>query len=235
MTTDPVDWDAAYAQETTPWDLGGVTPLLTDALAERRLGEPGRALVPGAGRAYDAGALAAAGWKVTAVDLSVTAAAYATARYPDLDYVVGDALDSDLVLARVGGPVDLSVTAAAYATARYPDLDYVIGDALDADMVLDRVGGPVDLLWDHTFFCALPPAMRPRVGALATSLIAPGSLLASGVFPLDRPDADGPPYRYVPEDMDAVLDGFEQIHLGPPTDSMVPGWHRRLAIWRRHG
>lgn len=197
MTTDPVDWDAAYAQETTPWDLGGVTPLLTDALAERRLGEPGRALVPGAGRAYDAGALAAAGWKVTAVDLSVT--------------------------------------AAAYATARYPDLDYVIGDALDADMVLDRVGGPVDLLWDHTFFCALPPAMRPRVGALATSLIAPGSLLASGVFPLDRPDADGPPYRYVPEDMDAVLDGFEQIHLGPPTDSMVPGWHRRLAIWRRHG
>lgn len=195
MTTDPVDWDAAYARETTPWDLGDVTPLLTDALAAGLLGEPGRALVPGAGRAYDAGALAEANWKVTAVDLSVT--------------------------------------AAAYATARFPQVDYVVGDALDTDLVRGRTGGQVDLLWDHTFFCALPPALRPRFGDLARTAIAPGGLLASGVFPLDRSDDAGPPYRYLPEDMTAVLDGFELVHLGPVTESMVPGWHRRLAIWRR--
>ena len=132
--------------------------------------------------------------------------------------------------------VDLSPTATRYAAAHFPSVDHVVGDALDAQRVLDRTGGPVDLVWDHTFFCALPPAMRPRVGDLARAIVRPGGLLASGVFPLDRDDDEGPPYRYVPEDMDAVLaerSGFTRIFLGRPTESMRPGWRRRLAIWRR--
>lgn len=193
---DPVDWDARYLAGTTGWDLGGPVPLLADALASSLLPREGAALVPGAGRGYDAGALAEAGWTVTACDLSPT--------------------------------------AARYAAEHFPAVDYVVADALDAERTLAHTGGPVDLLWDHTFFCALPPASRPRVGELARRLVRPGGLVASGVFPLDRDDDEGPPYRYLPEDMDVVLgDGFELIHLGEPTESMRPGWHRRLALWRR--
>lgn len=193
---DPVDWDSRYVAGTTGWDLGGPVPLLTDALAAGLLPAAGTAFVPGAGRGYDAGELAAAGWTVVACDLSPT--------------------------------------AAGYAAEHFPAVDYVVGDALDATQALAHTGGPVDLLWDHTFFCALPPAARPRVGDLARAVVRPGGLLGSGVFPLDRDDGEGPPYRYLPEDMGAVLgDDFELVHLGEPTGSMRPGWHRRLGIWRR--
>lgn len=130
--------------------------------------------------------------------------------------------------------VDLAPHAVDEATAAYPTVTFALGDALDPDVALTRTGGPVDLLWDHTFFCALPPGLRPRYGELVRAVLKPGRLLASAVFPLDRPDDAGPPYRYVPEHMEEVIgDGFERIHLGPPVASMVPQWHRRLAIWRR--
>lgn len=195
--TDPIDWDARYVAGTTGWDLGGPVPLLTDALSAGLLPASGRAFVPGAGRGYDAGALAEAGWAVIACDLSPT--------------------------------------AATYAAVHFPNVDYVVADALDAEQALARTGGPVDLLWDHTFFCAIPPAMRPQVGDLARGLVRPGGLLASGIFPVGRADADGPPYAYAPEDLDAVLgDGFERFHLGPVVQiSPRLPWGHRLGIWRR--
>lgn len=131
--------------------------------------------------------------------------------------------------------VDLSPTAVGYATEHYPAVRFVLGDALDPDFVLAQTGGQVDLLWDHTFFCALPPALRPQVGVLAAALVRPGGLLASGVFPIDRPPAEGgPPWSYRPEDMDAVLDGFERVHTGEPVH-LNPDFtfRHRLAIWRR--
>lgn len=131
--------------------------------------------------------------------------------------------------------VDISATAAAYAAERYPAVRYVVGDALDPDFVLAQIGGQVDLLWDHTFFCALPPDLRGRVGDLASEVVRPGGLLASGVFPLDRdPAEDGPPWAYRPEDMDAVLDGFERVQTGEPTQlSRTLPWRHQLAVWRR--
>lgn len=198
MTIDPVDWDAAYAAGTTPWDLGEPVPLLVEALAGGLLGCPGSALVPGCGRGYDAGALAEAGWRAVGVDLAP------------------HALDE--------------------ATVAYPAATFVLGDALDPQVALERTGGQVDLVWDHTFFCALPLRLRQRFGGLVRAVLKPGGLLASAVFPLDRPDDAGPPYRYLPEHMEEVIgDGFERIHLSPPVASMVPQWHRRLTIWRRVG
>jgi methyl halide transferase len=131
--------------------------------------------------------------------------------------------------------VDLSPTAVDYGAARYPGASFVLGDALDPAYVLARTGGQVDLLWDHTFFCALPPTLRPQVGLLAAALVRPGGLLASGVFPIGRSrDEQGPPWAYVPEDMDAVLDGFDRVHTGEPVHVNPHfGDHHRLAIWRR--
>ena len=129
--------------------------------------------------------------------------------------------------------VEISPTAAAFAAAHYPTVRYVMGDALDATFVLDQVG-PVDLLWDHTFFCAVPPELRPRVGALAETVVKPGGLVASGVFPLDGPTEDGPPWGYQPADLDELLPSFELVHLSEPESifTQLPFPHR-LGLWRR--
>lgn len=192
-----VDWDSRYVAGDTPWDLAGPLPLLSAALTDGTLGDPGTVLAPGAGRGHDAAALAAAGWAVTVVDISPT--------------------------------------AAAYAAEHYPQVSYVVGDALDPELVLGRLGRQVDLLWDHTFFCALPPEIRPEVGDVARAVVRPGGLLASGVFPIERdPGEGGPPWAYRVEDMDAVLDGFERILTGEPVHvSREFPWRHQLAVWRR--
>lgn len=194
-----VDWDRAYVDGDTPWDQGAPLGLLLDALASGLLGDPGVALVPGGGRGHDAAALAAAGWRATVVDVSPAAGAFSEAHYPEVRYVVGDALDPGAVRA--------------------------------------AVGGTVDLLWDHTFLCALPPELRPAVGDVAREVVRPGGLVASGVFPVDRPRGeDGPPWAYRVEDMDEVLgDHFGRVHTGPPTRAL-PGfaWQHQLAVWRRN-
>lgn len=130
--------------------------------------------------------------------------------------------------------VDISATAAAFAASHYPTVRYLVGDAFDAGFVLDSVG-EVDLLWDHTFFCAVPLELRPRVGALAEAVVKPGGLVASGVFPLARPRSEGgPPWSYEASELDDLLPSFELVHLGEPelVFAKLPFRHR-LALWRR--
>lgn len=130
--------------------------------------------------------------------------------------------------------VDLSPTAAAYARQHYPTLRYLVGDALDAGFVMDAVGA-VDLLWDHTFFCAVPLELRPRIGALAEAVVKPGGLVASGIFPVGRPRGEeGPPWAYEPADLDELLPSFELVHLSEPRTifTQLPFPHR-LGLWRR--
>jgi SAM-dependent methyltransferase len=70
----PADWEARYRDGDTPWDLGGPTPVFMRLIREGRL-SPGRLLIPGAGRGYDAIAFAQAGFAVTSVDVSASACA----------------------------------------------------------------------------------------------------------------------------------------------------------------
>ena len=92
------DWEAAWATGTTPWDAGqgsaalkSVRPCVASGfdgfqrtintslqLIGAGILPKGRALVPGAGSAYDAVTLAAAGWSVTALDISPTSIKAAT-------------------------------------------------------------------------------------------------------------------------------------------------------------
>lgn len=70
MAPEPFQWSERYAEGTTPWDLGRAHPELESWLA--KAGPPagaGTALVPGCGTAFDAAAIARAGWRVTALDV----------------------------------------------------------------------------------------------------------------------------------------------------------------------
>ncbi len=67
-------WGSAYRQGLTGWDLGGPTPVFR-ALAESGEVPPGRMIVLGAGRGYDARLFARYGFEVTAVDFAAEAVA----------------------------------------------------------------------------------------------------------------------------------------------------------------
>jgi SAM-dependent methyltransferase len=65
----PEKWDANYEQGTDGWDLGKPTPVFQRLLLSQDL-LPGRIIVLGAGRGYDAREFARHGFQVTAVDFS---------------------------------------------------------------------------------------------------------------------------------------------------------------------
>ena len=72
MTMDvnsPRKWDENYEQGTDGWDLGRPTPVFKRLIFSGQLA-PGRMIVLGAGRGYDAREFARRGFQVTAVDFS---------------------------------------------------------------------------------------------------------------------------------------------------------------------
>ena len=72
MTSDvnsPQKWEADYQRGTDGWDLGGATPVFKRLASTHRF-KPGRMIVLGAGRGYDAREFSRHGFKVTAVDFS---------------------------------------------------------------------------------------------------------------------------------------------------------------------
>lgn len=100
-----------------------------------------------------------------------------------------------LALARAGmqvSAVDLVGELAPTVEAALAPLGgrFLAGDALGIE---DEAG--FDLLWEHTFFCAIEPELRPRYGELARRVLRPGARLAALAFPVGKaPELGGPPF-----------------------------------------
>ncbi|MEM7205155.1 MAG: methyltransferase domain-containing protein [Planctomycetota bacterium] len=80
--TPALDWDAAWRERRTPWELWGPTPALealvaSGALRDLGLPEGARAAVPGCGRGHDLRVLARQGLEVTGFDIVPEAVAEA--------------------------------------------------------------------------------------------------------------------------------------------------------------
>lgn len=72
----PAFWDERFAQQFTPWDLGGVPQHLREF---SQTSAPRRTLVAGCGSAWEVRHLLDAGWDVRAIDFSPQACARAQA------------------------------------------------------------------------------------------------------------------------------------------------------------
>lgn len=103
----------------------------------------------------------------------------------------------------------------------------VIGDAFTYD------GGPFDLIFDHTFFCAIPPERRHDLGRLATDLVEPGGRFISVVFPIGRREP-GPPWGVTVAMLDEALGEEWSLRSDEPARN-PPGrrWAARWAEWER--
>lgn len=69
-------WETCWGRNLTPWDLGGVTPIIDHLIRAHEL-PPGTAFVPGCGSGYDVVAMASSARHVVGLDISETAIAKA--------------------------------------------------------------------------------------------------------------------------------------------------------------
>lgn len=186
----PDFWNPRYETGRTPWDLGGVPAALTRYLAARP-GRGARALVPGCGSGYEVLALAAAGYRVTAIDFSPPAVARARAM------VLGTPGSSP-----AGIPAEPSGNSMRPDASVHPQHPQIIeGDFFTYDFA----DAPFDFIYERTFLCALPPELWPKLVARLAVLLKPGGTLAGFYFFGDK--EDGPPFGLAPNEPASLFDG----------------------------
>ncbi|TFK38097.1 S-adenosyl-L-methionine-dependent methyltransferase [Crucibulum laeve] len=202
---DPSSWDQAWQNKITPWDAGDSQPPLREAI--ERSGIP----FPRSGRALVPGC--GSGYDVTYIATS-------------------------LGLNTVGFDIsETATTAARKLLETHPGnvkslVTFQIGDFFTFKVPLEE---RFDLVYDYTFFVAIPPSRRPEWGAQMASLIKPGGYLITLVFPIDPPIETGPPFFVRPEHYIAPLgDKFEKVLDKDPEVSIESHKEReRLVVWRR--
>lgn len=83
-------------------------------------------------------------------------------------------------------------------------------------------GGPFDLILEHTFFCALPPALRPEYVRKMATLLAPGGKLAGLFFSFPLTE-QGPPFGGSAAEYRELFSPFFKIRtLELATNSIPP-------------
>jgi SAM-dependent methyltransferase len=136
--------------------------------------------------------------------------------------------------------VDVAESAVAAATAALSGHPHVSIEKADLFALPTAHHGAYDLVWEHTCFCAIDPALRNAyVNAVATALRPGGHLLA--VFylsPWDTPEENatmGPPHACPPEELDRrFATRFEIVRTWTPP-ATYPGREDReqLRLLRR--
>ncbi|KAI1823847.1 S-adenosyl-L-methionine-dependent methyltransferase [Xylaria intraflava] len=208
----PTKWDKCWQDEWTPWDRGGPSMALYDLLKENPGGAiplPGEnarktALVPGCGRGHDVLLLSSFGYDVYGLDVSKKAL---------------DAAKENAAKALDAGLYDTEGRTRGAIT--WIDQDFFAADWKD-------VKKPFDLIFDYTFFCALPPSMRPAWAAQMKSLLAPGGRLVCLEFPSEKKASEpGPPWALPPTEYLAYL---SDPGAQPPTDKHGGALPERVGL-----
>ncbi|KDR82394.1 hypothetical protein GALMADRAFT_134020 [Galerina marginata CBS 339.88] len=92
-----------------------------------------------------------------------------------------------------------------------------------------------DLVYDYTFFVAIPPNRRPDWGRQMDTLVKSGGFLIALVFPMNPQSEDGPPYFTRPEHYIDVLgkDWVKVIDRVPEESDPSHVGYEHLIVWRK--
>ncbi|KAI1500803.1 S-adenosyl-L-methionine-dependent methyltransferase [Biscogniauxia marginata] len=191
-------WNVCWGEERTPWDRGGPSWALYDLLKEKPElfsfpdeGVRKTALVPGCGTGYDVLLLGAFGFDVCGLDISPKATAAAKKH-------AGEATAKGFPYEPPDG-------------GRRGVITWLTGNFLEDEWlgaVAAAVGVPAkfDLIFDYTFFCALPPSSRPAWARRTADLLASDGRLVCLEFPSDKSASEpGPPWAAPPHAYEAYL------------------------------
>lgn len=203
---DPSTWDLAWQANITPWDVGEIQPPLQEII------ESGTINFPRQGRALVPGC--GSGY--------------------DAIYIA-----SALQLDTIG--MDVAQTAIAKAQTILSSKEiptpgkasFELGDffALQPSSLEERF----DVVYDYTFFVAIPPTRRPEWGRQMISLVKPGGYLITLVWPIAPPTELGPPFFVRVEHYEDVLGGnFVKVFDDVPKTSLPNhAGKERIVVWKR--
>lgn len=207
VTEDPKSWDELWKQDLTPWDDGQMQPPLRSLIESKELELPptGRALVPGCGSGYDA-------------------------------IFLGSAIGYDVV------GLDISSKAVECAQKNLTSsgiegltskVEFQSADFFELDPKDDNE--KFDIVYDYTFFVAIPPSLRPTWGTQMSRLVKQNGYLITLVYPILAHTEQGPPFYVRPEHYPPVLgEGWEKVVDRTPVDSTPRHVDReRLVVWRK--
>ncbi|KAI1362121.1 S-adenosyl-L-methionine-dependent methyltransferase, partial [Xylaria arbuscula] len=221
-------WNKCWEANCTPWDRGGPSMALYDLLKENpdgmislpTEGSLKRALVPGCGRGHDVLLLSSFGYDVYGLDVSTQALEEARQ-------------NAGKVLSEGPGQGQgiYELVAGKRGAINWTHQDFYAEKWKDVPMAFD-------LIFDYTFFCAMPPPLRPAWAAKMKSLLSPGGRLVCLEFPSEKKSSEpGPPWAAPPRE---YLGYLSNPGAQPPTDehggviedyagSVAPGGLKRLA------
>jgi SAM-dependent methyltransferase len=195
-------WDKLWSEENfMPWDRGRSNPAFIDLVDNRRdqlpkqdplepAGKRQRALVPGCGRGYDVLFLGSRGFDATGLEVS-KGALQACEGFEKASVEDYKAKDPNI------GKGSIS---------------WVQGDFFKNDWNTNG-NGKFDLIYDYTFFCAMPLSLRPALAKRYYELLASDGVLICLEFPLSKPlSSEGPPF--------AMREQVYTCHLGHPGESL---------------
>ncbi|KAK4164795.1 thiol methyltransferase [Cladorrhinum sp. PSN259] len=213
-------WDIIWKEHYTPWDRGAPSPALSGLLtsppspfraatlfpkhSSTTGNNPPKALVPGCGRGYDPLLLSSFGYDVVGLDLSPTSLSKAK----ELESFVSSSSSST-------SSSSSSAAAAAEIYAVKPGVEkkgkitWVQGDFFKDEFLRSAGTGKFDVIFDYTFFVALPPTARPAWAKRMKELLDPETgRLVCLEWPLRRDiKAGGPPWGVTKESYEEVLGG----------------------------
>ncbi|KIM91039.1 hypothetical protein PILCRDRAFT_94640 [Piloderma croceum F 1598] len=199
-------WDKAWQEDITPWDAGGVQPPLRDLLFSNQLDWPRK------GRALVPGC--------------------------------GRGYDPIFIATTLGLDtlaVDISATAV-HAANRLLELSPDVLSAKisfqEADFFTFSVQKDelFDLVYDYTFFVAIPPSKRVHWGQQMNAMVKPGGFLITLIYPLDSPKEYGPPFYVQLEHYTESLGSQnweKMIDKVPENSSETHIGREQLVVWRK--
>ncbi|KAG8917178.1 hypothetical protein FRC01_002623 [Tulasnella sp. 417] len=210
---------AALRQErVTPWDNGEIQPPLRDFIESN----DGKALL--SKKSENARAL-----------VPGCGTGYDAAYFASLGY---EALGADLSSTAVQRAKEFWAESPELKSGK---LSFQVLDFFKFEVPATKY----DLVYDCSFFCALPPELRAPWGARMRELVRPGGTLITLVYPIDGSRTGGPPYSIDVQKVTDALQGSEEGSAGPgehwtkvldvvPQTSIPHHVGReRLVVWER--
>ncbi|KAK4230237.1 S-adenosyl-L-methionine-dependent methyltransferase [Podospora fimiseda] len=219
-------WDIIWKDNYTPWDRGVPSVALSDFLSSSPPTpvSSSKALVPGCGRGYDVLLLSSFGFDVIGLDYSGTSLSKAKE------------LETRVI---TGGDDVPEIYKLKPGVEKRGEIQWVQGDFFVEEVLKESGAERFDLIYDYTFFVALPPTARSKWGKRMKELLNPkGGRLVCLEWPLRRDVKEGgPPWGVTEQSYKEALEGLKKLKRYKPERTHDAGYDEKgnvidfLSVW----